>query len=125
MKKIFALVLALVMVLSLAACGSSNNAAPAGDDSAPSVLVMGTSPDYPPYEFYADAALTQFAGIDVEVGSRIRLDDERFADDLLERTRQMRHYYQERYDAMCQRIETDEYWAPYRRLADYYRIEIT
>lgn len=63
--------------------------------------------------------------IDVEVGSRIRLDDERFADDLLERTRQMRHYYQERYDAMCQRIETDEYWAPYRRLADYYRIEIT
>ncbi len=71
MKKFFALVLALVMVLSLAACGSSNNAAPSGDDAASTVLVMGTSPDYPPYEFYADSALTQFAGIDVEVGKYI------------------------------------------------------
>ncbi|MBQ6974487.1 MAG: transporter substrate-binding domain-containing protein [Oscillospiraceae bacterium] len=72
MKKCFALLLALVMVLALAACGSSNSAAPSGDDaSAPSVLVMGTSPDYPPYEFYADAALTEFAGIDVEVGKYI------------------------------------------------------
>ena len=22
---------------------------------------------------------------------------------------------------MCSRIETDDYWAPYRRLANYYR----
>ena len=35
------------------------------------VLVMGTSPDYPPYEFYSDAAMTQFAGIDVEVAKYI------------------------------------------------------
>ena len=70
MKKIFALLLALVMVLALAACGSSNNTAPSGDDAS-TVLVMGTSPDYPPYEFYADAALTEFAGIDVEVGKYI------------------------------------------------------
>ena len=63
--------------------------------------------------------------IDVEVGQRITQDDKRFSDDLLERTRQMRHYYQEYYQQMCQRIETDEYWAPYRRLADYYRMETT
>ena len=35
------------------------------------VLVMGTSPDYPPYEFYSDSAMTQFAGIDVEVAKYI------------------------------------------------------
>ena len=35
------------------------------------VLVVGTSPDYPPYEFYSDAAMTQFAGIDVEVAKYI------------------------------------------------------
>ena len=35
------------------------------------VLVLGTSPDYPPYEFYSDSAMTQFAGIDVEVAKYI------------------------------------------------------
>ena len=36
------------------------------------VLVMGTSPDYPPYEFYSlTAAMTQYAGIDVEVAKYI------------------------------------------------------
>lgn len=69
MKKMIALVLALMMVLALTACGS-DNAASSGD-AASSVLVMGTSPDYPPYEFYADSALTEFAGIDVEVGKFI------------------------------------------------------
>ena len=35
------------------------------------VLVLDTSPDYPPYEFYSDSAMTQFAGIDVEVAKYI------------------------------------------------------
>ena len=35
------------------------------------VLVLGTSPDYPPYEFFADAAMTEYAGIDVEVAKYI------------------------------------------------------
>ena len=34
-------------------------------------MAAGTSPDYPPYEFYSDAAMTQFAGIDVEVAKFI------------------------------------------------------
>ena len=43
----------------------------ASTDSGKPVLVMGTSPDYPPYEFFADAAMTEYAGIDVEVGKYI------------------------------------------------------
>ena len=52
----------------------SSDLAAADKDAAASdkpVLVMGTSPDYPPYEFYSDAAMTQFAGIDVEVAKFI------------------------------------------------------
>ena len=60
--------------------------------------------------------------IDVEVGERIALDDARFSSQLLERTRQMRHMYQARYQAMCERLETEEYWAPYRRYARMYNI---
>lgn len=55
--------------------------------------------------------------IHVEVGERIPLDDARFSKNLLERTRQMRHMYQARYQAMCERLETADYWAPYRRYA--------
>ena len=40
-------------------------------DAVSSDLVMGTSPDYPPYEFFADAAMTEYAGIDVEVAKYI------------------------------------------------------
>ena len=69
MKKFLALILALAMVLSLAACGSSASKEPAADTQ--TKLVMGTSPDYPPYEFFSDAALTEYAGIDVEVGKFI------------------------------------------------------
>ena len=47
----------------------------ASDDNAASgdkpVLVLGTSPAYPPYEFFADAAMTEYAGIDVEVAKYI------------------------------------------------------
>ena len=53
---------------------SSDLAAETTDDTAASdkpVLVMGTSPDYPPYEFFADAAMTEYAGIDVEVAKYI------------------------------------------------------
>ena len=52
----------------------ASDAAPADDaastDGKP-VLVLGTSPDYPPYEFFADAAMTEYAGIDVEVAKYI------------------------------------------------------
>ena len=53
---------------------SSDLAADASGDAAASdkpVLVLGTSPDYPPYEFFADAAMTEYAGIDIEVAKYI------------------------------------------------------
>ena len=58
--------------------------------------------------------------IDVEVGSRIALDDQRFSQDLLERTRQMRHQYQEQYRLMSERLETGDYWKSYRKYIETY-----
>lgn len=80
MKKLFALLLALAMSLSLLACGKQADTTPddnAGDadttqeDS--SKLVLGTSADYAPFEFmYADAdGVMQYAGIDVSVAQYI------------------------------------------------------
>ena len=60
--------------------------------------------------------------IDVEIGERITSKQNQNASaTLLERAKQTRHHYQEYYQQMCSRIETDDYWAPYRRLANYYR----
>ena len=53
MKKIIAILMAAMMMLSLAACGEKTPETP---DDAKDVLVMGTSADYAPYEFmYPDA----------------------------------------------------------------------
>ncbi len=67
MKKIISLMLALVMALSLAACSTPS-------DDGNKTIIMGTSPDYPPFEYYTDAAMTQFGGIDVEVAKFIAED---------------------------------------------------
>ena len=66
MKKMIALMLALLMAASLFACGEK---APAGDDT----LVMGTSADYAPYEFmYPDESGEMvFGGIDISVAQAI------------------------------------------------------
>ena len=65
MKKVTAIVLALLMVLSLAACGSESK-----------TLVMATSADYPPYEFIVlnDKNEQQYVGIDVSVSEAIAAD---------------------------------------------------
>lgn len=72
MKKYVALLLALVMSLSLMACGSQDDA---NGDSA-NTLVLGTSADYAPFEFmYADDnGDMQYAGIDVSVAQYIADD---------------------------------------------------
>ena len=93
MKKLIAMLLALVMVLSLAACTSSEPAAteaPAApakaysemtiDELKPLIktisdgkLTMVTSPDFAPYEFYAldEAGNPSLAGFDIALGKYI------------------------------------------------------
>ena len=68
MKKVTAIVLALLMVLSLAACGSAS--------SESKTLVMATSADYPPYEFIIlnDKNEQQYVGIDISVSEAIAAD---------------------------------------------------
>jgi hypothetical protein len=53
--------------------------------------------------------------IDVEVGKRIPLDDPHYSQDLLTRTKEVRHLYQSHYKKMCERLETPAYWAPYQK----------
>ena len=99
MKKFLALALALVMALSLAACGSSpapssspNVSNPGGstpdasnpDSSTPvdsskpegGVLVFGTSADYPPFEFHIldENGQDKIVGIDVAVAQKVADD---------------------------------------------------
>ena len=72
MKKIVALMLALVMVFALAACGSKPAASAPAADAKP-VLVMGTSADYAPFEFMYphESGNLVYGGIDVSVAEYI------------------------------------------------------
>ena len=79
MKKLFALLLAVVMTLSLAACGEKEEVAAASkldQIKAAGKLVLGTSADYPPCEFH-----TEIDGKDTIVGYDISLA-QYIADDL-------------------------------------------
>lgn len=82
MKKMIAMLLALVMALSLMACGSTNannggnDNANNGDDAKPeakTTLVVGVSADYAPFEFmYPDAGGNMvYGGIDISVAQYV------------------------------------------------------
>ena len=82
MKKMIAMLLALVMALSLMACGSTNannggnDNANTGDDAQPeakTTLVVGVSADYAPFEFmYPDADGNMvYGGIDISVAQYV------------------------------------------------------
>lgn len=67
MKKIIALVLALILAVSLVACGGKPKAENKYNTITPGVLTVATSPDYAPYEFYAIGAdgKAELAGFDI------------------------------------------------------------
>lgn len=82
MKKMIAMLLALIMALSLMACGSSNannggnDNANNGDEAQPeakTTLVVGVSADYAPFEFmYPDAGGNMvYGGIDISVAQYV------------------------------------------------------
>ena len=88
-KNVLAMGLALTMALGLTACGSSSNGSASSgaasgsasqndaSASAPGVdkLVMGTSADYPPFEFHIlDNGEDKIVGIDVALGQQIAED---------------------------------------------------
>ena len=96
MKKLLGLLLALVMLLSFAACANDDDTPPANEDGqqeeqngseagtmnkladikAAGELVVGTSADYPPYEFHME-----IDGVDTIVGFDIAIA-QAFADEL-------------------------------------------
>ncbi len=67
MKKILALILAILMVCSLAACGGTSDAT---KDEAKPELVMGTNAAFPPYEYYDEDGET-IIGIDAEIANAV------------------------------------------------------
>ena len=82
MKKMIAMLLALVMALSLMACGNTNannggnDNANNGDEAQPeakTTLVVGVSADYAPFEFmYPDASGNMvYGGIDISVAQYV------------------------------------------------------
>jgi len=66
-KKLLCLVLAVVLVLSMAACGSKDEGA-ADDAAEKEVLVMATNAEFPPYEYYEGEDIV---GIDAEFAAAI------------------------------------------------------
>lgn len=76
MKKMIAMLLALVMALSLAACGEKANDGNTDNDAAKTELVLGTSADYAPFEFMYpdDSGEMVYGGIDVSVAKYIAED---------------------------------------------------
>ena len=62
MKKIFALLLAIILVIALGACGSETKKSA----SALKVLKVGTDPDFPPFEYYLKDK-NVFTGSDIEL----------------------------------------------------------
>ena len=71
MKKFVSLLLALLMIASLAACGKKANDNNNSNES--KTLIMGTSADYAPFEFMykGEDGTMQYGGIDVSVGQYI------------------------------------------------------
>lgn len=81
LKKVIAISLVVGSMLTFAACGSQNNANQSSQAQAiekikkNGKLVLGTSADYPPYEFHkAIGGKDEIVGFDVEIAKQIAKD---------------------------------------------------
>lgn len=64
MKKIVALLLAAVLIFALAACSQGEATSFTEQLNKENTLIVATSPDYPPYEYYAEDG--SYTGFDIE-----------------------------------------------------------
>ncbi len=73
MKKLAALALAGVMMLSAVACGSKEDAATgSGESAAKGTITFGTNAEFPPFEFVtAQGTIGEFDGIDMAIAKQI------------------------------------------------------
>lgn len=75
MKKVLAVLLALAMIFSFAACGEKKEEAPKAEDGLKTVqagkLIMGTNAAFPPYEFISDTDGKTIVGIDAEIAAMV------------------------------------------------------
>lgn len=73
MKKLIAMIMALTMVVGLAACGQSKNAAEAGTEAASTdkdTWVMAINATFPPFESI-DEGTDNYVGIDIDIANHI------------------------------------------------------
>ncbi|KAF0818474.1 MULTISPECIES: transporter substrate-binding domain-containing protein [unclassified Cytobacillus] len=74
MKKVILIALSVLLVSLLAACGTSEEASTgsgSGEKSDKKVLTMGTSADYPPFEYVDSAKGEEIIGFDVDLAKAI------------------------------------------------------
>lgn len=73
MKKVIMTALSMLLVGLLAACGTSEEAGKSGsgESSDKKVLTMGTSADYPPFEYVDSAKGEEIIGFDVDLAKAI------------------------------------------------------
>ena len=64
MKKFLSVLLALTLMFSVAACGSSSDEGDAGQDDGGKVYIVATEPTFPPFET-VDEATGEITGFDI------------------------------------------------------------
>lgn len=69
MKKLIALI--LLSIVMLAACGTSTEKNGSSENSEDKVLVMGTSADYPPFEYIDSATSEEIIGFDIDLANAL------------------------------------------------------
>ena len=70
------------------------------------VMIHGVGHVLPKKEF-----MSRKGSIHIQVMERIKLNDSRFSSDYSRRSREVRRFYREQYQALCQKLETPDYYS--------------